>query len=200
MLTPALQAAIAFAKRRRASEVEPDDILTVCLLSASRLGVARFGALAVDLEPLGIDWLTAPAPPSDDAKVAYSDATVALLDVAAAIARADQAKCPRVAHLLAAFTRIPPAPLWTRMAVGSGAWRAALAEWDQIPVEASPHSDSYLSPEQAAELLGVHHQTIRGYIRSGKLAALRIAGERAVRIRRASLDQLLEPLTIAESE
>ncbi len=44
------------------------------------------------------------------------------------------------------------------------------------------------------EHLGLHIQTIRGYIKSAKLPALRIAGERAIRLRREDLDALLEPL------
>jgi excisionase family DNA binding protein len=34
----------------------------------------------------------------------------------------------------------------------------------------------YLTPEQAADVLGVHVQTVRGYVRSGKLPASRLAG------------------------
>ena len=52
----------------------------------------------------------------------------------------------------------------------------------------------YLSPEEAAETLGVHVQTLRAYVRSGKLPALRLAGERAIRIRRSDLDKVLEPV------
>jgi excisionase family DNA binding protein len=48
-----------------------------------------------------------------------------------------------------------------------------------------------LSPEQAAAELGVHIQTLRGYIRRGKLVAFRLAGERAIRIRRDDLLALL---------
>jgi len=50
-----------------------------------------------------------------------------------------------------------------------------------------------LSPDEAADLLGVHTQTVRGYIRDGKLKAHRVAGERAIRIRRKDLLALLEP-------
>ncbi len=51
------------------------------------------------------------------------------------------------------------------------------------------------SPEQAADFLGVHTQTIRGYVRSGKLPAYRLAGERIIRITRADLVALLQPLS-----
>ena len=40
----------------------------------------------------------------------------------------------------------------------------------------------YLSPEDAAAELGIHVQTVRTYVRSGKLPAMRLAGERAIRI------------------
>jgi excisionase family DNA binding protein len=52
----------------------------------------------------------------------------------------------------------------------------------------------YLTPEEAAEAIGIHVQTLRGYVRSGKLPALRLAGERAIRIRRKDLEAVLEPL------
>ena len=51
-----------------------------------------------------------------------------------------------------------------------------------------------LTRTQAAEALGVHVQTLRAYVRSGKLPAHRLAGERAIRIRRPDLEKLLEPL------
>src|SRR5215831_12514328 len=55
-------------------------------------------------------------------------------------------------------------------------------------------SRDYLSPEEAADALGIHVQTVRAYVRSGKLPALRLAGERAIRIRRNDLEAVLEPL------
>ncbi|MDE3197619.1 MAG: helix-turn-helix domain-containing protein [Acidobacteriota bacterium] len=45
-----------------------------------------------------------------------------------------------------------------------------------------------------ASCTNLHVQTLRAYIRSGKLPASRIAGERALRIRRADLGKVLEPL------
>jgi len=194
-----LQRAITLAKLRGADEVEPDDVLLGCLWAISRFGVARVGPYLIDLDELRVDWIKSKI--QTGVKVAYSEATVVLLDRAAAIARADGAETVGIAHLLAAFPLSKPkgviAKLCERHGIGSATWRAAVATLD---TESAPASQSgsaeYLSPEQAAELLGVHQQTIRGYIRSGKLPALRIAGERAVRIRRENLDRLLEPLTI----
>ena len=50
------------------------------------------------------------------------------------------------------------------------------------------------SPEEAAEYLGVHVQTVRVWIRQGKLPARRILGQRALRIRQSDLTHVLEPL------
>jgi excisionase family DNA binding protein len=52
--------------------------------------------------------------------------------------------------------------------------------------------------DQAAEFLGVHHQTLRGYIRSGKLQAYRLAGEKVLRIKREDLMALLEPVAVGD--
>jgi hypothetical protein len=37
---------------------------------------------------------------------------------------------------------------------------------------------------------------MRAYIRSGRLPAFRVAGERAIRIRHADLEKVLEPLGV----
>lgn len=50
------------------------------------------------------------------------------------------------------------------------------------------------SPEEAADYLGVHVQTVRSWIRSGRLRASRLAGQRALRIRASDLQSVLEPV------
>ena len=56
------------------------------------------------------------------------------------------------------------------------------------------------SPEAAAEYLGVHVQTVRAWIRSGRLKASRLAGQRALRIRERDLGSILEPVDPSELE
>lgn len=51
-----------------------------------------------------------------------------------------------------------------------------------------------LSPEEVADYLGVHVQTVRAWIRAGKLPAARVAGLRTLRVRFADVEALLEPL------
>ncbi len=50
------------------------------------------------------------------------------------------------------------------------------------------------TPEEVAEYLGVHVQTVRIWIRNGKLPARKLAGQRALRIRESDLEAVLEPV------
>src|SRR5574341_1902539 len=59
-------------------------------------------------------------------------------------------------------------------------------------------SRALFTVDQAAEFLGVHHQTLRGYNKSGKLPAYRLAGEKVLRIKREDLMALLEPVAVGE--
>ena len=54
------------------------------------------------------------------------------------------------------------------------------------------------SPEEAAEYLGVHVQTVRAWIRSGRLPASRLTGQRALRVKASDLLSVLEPVDTAE--
>jgi excisionase family DNA binding protein len=56
------------------------------------------------------------------------------------------------------------------------------------------------SPEEVADYLGVHVQTVRTWIRTGKLPARRLAGQRALRIRASDVERVLEPLDTAEGD
>ena len=194
----AVSFAITQAKRRGLVEVTQDQLLLGCLQAISQLGIVQLGPWTFDLEDLGIDWLERPE--SSATKVAYSQEAVALFDQAARIARAEGSAAMRVDHLLAAFAGEETGlmgQLKRRHSITSADWRAAVARLQPAPAPLDRSSDGlrdYLSPEEAAEALGIHVQTLRGYVRSGKLPALRLAGERAIRIRRADLEAVLEPL------
>ena len=62
---------------------------------------------------------------------------------------------------------------------------------------AQPREKLY-SPEEAADYLGVHVQTVRSWIRAGRLKAIRLTGQRALRIRASELDSVLEPVDPTE--
>lgn len=97
-------------------------------------------------------------------------------------------------HLLLAFMRVGeglPARVFGELGV-TPEQVEAYARRDGSP---SPGGGERLfSPEEAAAYLGVHVQTVRGWIRSGRLRASRLAGQRALRIRASDLGSVLEPV------
>jgi excisionase family DNA binding protein len=56
------------------------------------------------------------------------------------------------------------------------------------------------SPEEIADYLGVHVQTVRAWVRSGRLPARRIFGQRSLRIRKSDLDAVLLPVRLHEED
>ena len=200
--------AIFAAKQSGSEEVTPDHLLLGCLRTISRFGIATLGQWNLDLEALGVDWVRQPEGPRP--KVAYSQEAVELFDLAAKIARSSGDQGVGVRHLLAAFSGEDGGlmgELKRKHGITSALWRAAVArigagevrdgvEGARLERVASeePIAREYLSPEEAAEVLGVHVQTMRGYIRSERLPAFRLAGERAIRILRGDLEKVLEPL------
>ncbi len=198
--------AIAQAKKRNRSEIGADELLLGCLQVISRFGIVQMGSWTFDLEELGVDWLDNPE--RSEAKVAYSPAAVELFDRAARIATADGSSTIRVSHLLAGFATENDGlmgDLKRSYGITNASWRVAVARtWsarfgkdtseNQEDGSEAGNLGDYLTPEEAAKALSIHVQTVRAYVRSGKLPALRLAGERAIRIRRTDLDTVLEPL------
>ncbi len=160
------------------------------------------GSLTIDLEQFDEDPLL--EADATGPTVTYSDEASELFDRAAAVARREGASNIEPVHMMAAFAREEDG-LMGRLKSACGfdaaSWRTALARWkarggagrNGSGQASSDGVRELLSPDEAAEFLGVHTQTVRGYIRSGKLPAHRIAGERAVRILRRDLLDLLEP-------
>lgn len=181
--------------------------------AVARFGIVRIGPLTIDLETLGQVPGEALPDQADKTqpKVAYSSGAVSVFERAAHIARKDNSPNVELVHLLVAYAYEDNglmAQLKEKYAISSVEWRSALSQWQPISAK-QRQADSeigaarkpsmefdqkrFFSPDEAAEFLNVHTQTIRGYIRTGKLPALRLAGERALRIQRDDLLALLEP-------
>lgn len=141
----------------------------------------------------------------------YADAAVAVFEEATRLARRDGAAALRLVHLLAALGEHEDglmARLRERYGFTPLEWRAALAR-GEVGAGAGDGGASatgaelggqgagapeLLDVDQAAAFLGVHPQTVRNYIRAGKLPAYRLAGERFIRVLRRHLLDLLEPV------
>jgi excisionase family DNA binding protein len=194
--------AVEIARNRRSHDIDPDDLLAGLLLAVARFGIVEFGQAALDLADLELPY-DLPAPDLA-VRPRYSARTAAAFDRAARICRSDGGGPLRPLHLLVALGD-PELPLMRRvlatLGLDAAGWRRLLASIGPPagPGPAPPSvtepparvASDLLSPEQAAAELGVHIQTLRGYIRRGKLVAFRLAGERAIRIRRDDLLALL---------
>jgi excisionase family DNA binding protein len=206
----AASVAIFAAKQSGSKEVTPDHILLGCLQAISRFGIATVGPWSLDLERLGVDWVRQPSGPRP--KVAYSQESVDLFDRAALIAKSSGDAGVGVNHLLAAFAAEEGGlmgELKQAHGITSASWRAAVARIGADETSGSKPERAgsegklareYLTPEEAAEALGIHVQTMRAYIRSERLPAFRLAGERAIRILRTDLEKVLEPLNGEKKE
>ncbi len=206
----AIRAAIKRAKRRRSPKVTRDDLLVGLFQVIARFDIVQIGPLTIDLEELG-EPLKDDTSKTNKQKVAYSSDTVAVFERAAHIARKDNSSKVELVHLLVAFAYEDSglmAQLEEKYGISGMEWRSALSKWQPVSLEKTEPSSKigagskstmefkekqFFSPDEAAEFLGIHTQTIRGYIRTGKLPALRLAGERALRIQREDLLALLEP-------
>lgn len=205
----AARRAISLAKGRGREEVTPDDLLAGALAELSRFGIAWIGEWAIEVPALGDGAAMSRGDVPDEAPPAtvYAPATVELFERAAAAAREDGSTGIGLVHLLVAVTDVECgllAELGERYGFSDTEWRAALAKGNvgvlpylggddgKAPGEGAPAQPDLLSVDEAAELLGVHSQTVRNYVRSGKLPAYRLAGERYLRIFRRDLLALLE--------
>lgn len=101
-------------------------------------------------------------------------------------------------HVLLALMRFPEG-LPARVFGELGVTAEQIEQYVKSGGEAPHHRTERLySPEDAAEYLGVHVQTVRAWIRSGRLKASRLAGQRALRIRESDLTSILEPIDSAD--
>jgi excisionase family DNA binding protein len=198
-VTLATAHAVERARSRGVAVIEPEDLLIGLLYAVSRFGIVPFGDAELDLQELGLRFDV--CEPSQTFGPRYSEATAEVFDRAARVARLEGARRIVPIHFLAVLADqdLPLiGEIQRRYGLDSTRLRAALA---RVPVPAAAQvnaapaaSVGLLNPDEAAAFLGLHTQTIRGYIRSGRLPAFRVAGERSIRIRRDDLLALLESL------
>lgn len=156
----------------------------------SRFGVFSFGPITIYLPTVEEVVRRTPPPATPDALVRLSS-----------LLREEQRRVGGLQlnelHALLAFMRLNegvPARVFGELGVTPEqveeyARSAGAAGW-------SPAPEKLYSPEEAAEYLGIHVQTVRAWIRSGRLRASRLAGQRALRIKASDLMTVLEPVDV----
>jgi len=191
--------------RQAGSAVSADHILLAVLRSGPTSG-ARV------LRDLGITEgdVAAPAPGGSRGRRMWGPDIQPIIQASGEEARRLGSRLTRSAHLVLGLAASGQGSL-PRLMAARGVTIEALRELARRAIAATPEpgplpqagtagsatggiGQAFFTVDQAAQFLGIHHQTLRGYIKGGKLPAYRLAGEKVLRIKREDLMALLEPV------
>jgi excisionase family DNA binding protein len=176
----------------------PDIEFVSFLRTFSRFGFFTFGPITIDVN-LVEDLLIRSHPrgnggpdhpPISDASLRYTDA------ISRTVNSSERPRVDELAFLLT-LMRWPeglPARVFGELGIRPEDLERYVAELGAAPQPIHSHAERLYSTEGAAEYLGVHVQTVRAWIRSGKLPASRLAGQKSIRIRERDLQSVLEPI------
>jgi excisionase family DNA binding protein len=171
----------------------------IFLRRLSRFGYFTFGPITIDVRLIG-DIVLSTAEHIDPYERRYEDDFVRFsVLVVDELKRSGQARIDEL-HFLLAFMRVEEG-LTARVFGELGVTRDQVERFARSGGRGSApvaQGERLYSPEEAAEYLGVHVQTVRGWIRSGRLKASRLAGQRALRIAASDLQSVLEPVEPGE--
>jgi len=190
---------IAEAHRLNASAITLDLFFYVFLRRLSRFGFFSFGPVNIDVRLIE-DIVEATLP---RAQQPLPNATPMAADIVpfsnllmAELKRSGRSRLDEL-HFLVAFMRCNqglPGRVFGELGVSPEQVEQFAKN---LSAPASQLEDLY-TPEEAAAYLNVHVQTVRAWIRSGRLRARRLAGQRALRITASDLQSVLEPLDSAD--
>lgn len=172
--------------------VSVDLLFLAYLLETSRFGRFSYGPVTIDVptvEAAFVASLPAKSPGEPQRMAASAHEFYARL--AEELERSGTRR-PNELHYLLAFMRSPgglPARVFGELGVHPGA-----VERFATSSHSRSQPDTFLTPEEVATRLGVNVQTVRVWIRSGKLPASRLAGRRVLRIRESDIEAVLEPV------
>jgi excisionase family DNA binding protein len=191
--------ATRLARRLESPFVNVDIAFLAYLLRTSRFGFFNFGPITLDTRLIEeiVERTTQRAEPRG--VHTYSDDYVRFSRCLGEEVRRSGRRRIDELHLLLAFMRTEeglPARVFGELGVTADQVEEFARNSQGRPASSEP--EKLYSPEEAAEYLGVHVQTVRGWIRSGRLKASRLAGQRALRIRASALQSVLEPIEPAD--
>lgn len=168
------------------------DLLFLCYLRRlSRFGYFSLGPITIDVHLIE-DVVQRSAVPADTRGASEDYVRFSRL-LAQEVRRSGRKRIDEL-HYLLAFMRCNeglPGRVFGELGVRPEEIEAYLK---QTGGAGSEPWERLLTPEEVAEYLRVNVQTVRSWIRSGRLQARRVAGLRALRIRFADVVDLLKPL------
>ena len=176
-------------------KVDEDLVFVAYLLEVARFGMVSYGPVSIDVG-LVEDLFVRSLPPVPDGLQHRAEPSFhAFYERLGAETAKTKTRRPNELHYLLAFMRSSgglAARVFGELGVRPEAVEAfAQRQRQPMPVGAP---EVYLSPGEVAQRLGVNEQTVRVWIRSGKLPASRLAGRRVLRIRQSDIEAVLEPV------
>lgn len=181
------------AERLGASVETLDLLFLVYLRRYARLGYFTYGPVTIDVRAVE-RVVTENIPKGPLESPAWSDDLVLFYPrLMEEVHRSGWRHLDEV-HFLLAFMRTEeglPGGVFSELDVT----REQVEDFTRTGRIAGPDMEKLYTPEGAAEFLEVHVETVRTWIRSGRLRASRLAGQRALRITASDLQAVLKPLT-----
>lgn len=184
--------ASAEALRLGSPYVTVDIFFAAFLRHFARFGYFTFGPITLDARLIS-DIVDATAERAGAAMHTYSDDFVRFSAILSAEVRRSGHSHLDELHMLLAFMRFNEG-LPARVFGELGVTPAQVETYARNAHRGPAPAERLYSPEEAAEYLGLHVQTVRAWIRSGKLRASRLTGQRALRIAASDLQSVLEPV------
>ena len=185
----------SLAREYGSPEATLDLLFLAYLLRTSRFGYFTHGPVTIDVRVIEdlVSRTSARGADPAAAPVGYSDDCQRFFRVLSDEVEQSGRRRIDELHFLIAFMRVNEG-IPGRVFAELGVRPEEVLKY--VPERAAGERRLY-SPEEAAEYLGVHVKTVRNWIRSGRLPASRLAGQRALRIRAADLERVLEPVDLA---
>jgi excisionase family DNA binding protein len=176
------------------------DILFLAFLRRfSRFGYLSLGPIVIDVRLIEdiVDRTSIPDPAIDMEHPPLPDDVVRFITVLTDEMHRSGRRRVDELHFLLAFMRCGEG-LPARVFGELGVTPEQVEQFMRSAAQPAVMEERLYSPEEAAEYLGVHVQTIRAWVRSGRLRASRLAGHRALRIKATDLQSVLEPVEAGE--
>jgi excisionase family DNA binding protein len=177
--------------RRLGSDLTLDVWFLGYLRRLSRFGYFALGPITIDVNL--IDTMVERTARPGDPRAASEDFERFSRILMQEVRRSGRKRIDEL-HMLLAFMRCGeglPARVFGELGVTPEEVESYLKRTGGAAVEPI---ERLMTPEEVAEYLRVHVQTVRAWIRSGMLPARRVAGLRSLRVRFADAAKLLEPL------
>jgi excisionase family DNA binding protein len=172
-----------------------DVLFAAYLRHLSRFGVFTYGPITIDVNLIEeiVERTVQRRGPQESGEISVGDDVVRFSHLAAEELRKSGHRKLDELHYLLAFMRLSEG-LPKRVFGELGVTPEQVEEFTRTQAMPQRSLEKLYSPEEAAEYLNVHVQTVRSWIRSGRLRARRLTGQRALRITANDLASVLEPL------